>query len=64
MVFGASDGLPGLIVDSFQNCAIAQINTAGLDQFRDKIQAEIETRLRKESLSFRQSRVSQGRRTA
>lgn len=45
MVFGANDGLPGLIVDSFQNCALAQINTAGLDQFREKIKMELESLL-------------------
>jgi 23S rRNA (cytosine1962-C5)-methyltransferase len=45
MVFGGSDGLPGLIVDSFKNCALAQINTAGLDQFREKIKSELATSL-------------------
>lgn len=42
MIFGASDGLPGLIVDCFENCALAQINTAGLDFFREQIKAELE----------------------
>lgn len=36
--YGMSDGLPGLIIDLFQNAAIVQINTSGVDRFRDLIQ--------------------------
>jgi 23S rRNA (cytosine1962-C5)-methyltransferase len=32
--YGASDGLPGLIIDQFMNKAIIQINTAGVDKHR------------------------------
>lgn len=42
MVYGASDNLPGLIVDSFKSCALAQINTAGLDSFRNEIKSVLE----------------------
>lgn len=35
--YGAVDGLPGLIVDRFVNACIIQINTAGLDKYRDFI---------------------------
>jgi 23S rRNA (cytosine1962-C5)-methyltransferase len=38
MVYGSSDGLPGLIVDQFENASIIQINTSGLDRYRDHIQ--------------------------
>jgi 23S rRNA (cytosine1962-C5)-methyltransferase len=32
-----SDGLPGLIIDQFENASIIQINTAGVDRYRDAI---------------------------
>ncbi|MFP5385480.1 MAG: class I SAM-dependent rRNA methyltransferase [Bacteriovoracia bacterium] len=35
--YGASDGLPGLIIDNFENASIVQINTAGIDRFRELI---------------------------
>ncbi len=37
LIYGDEDGLPGLIVDGYKNCAIVQINTAGLDGFRTEI---------------------------
>lgn len=37
IVYGMSDGLPGLIIDQFENAVIIQINTAGLDRYRDHI---------------------------
>lgn len=47
--YGASDGLPGLIIDLFENISIIQINTAGLDRFRDKIKIEVERLTEKKS---------------
>lgn len=38
MFYGVSDGLPGLIIDSFVNASIIQINTAGIDRYREYIQ--------------------------
>lgn len=35
--YGMSDGLPGLIADHFTNATIIQINTAGVDRYRDLI---------------------------
>lgn len=35
--YGLSDGLPGLIVDHFANATIIQINTAGVDHYRELI---------------------------
>jgi 23S rRNA (cytosine1962-C5)-methyltransferase len=35
--YGSADGLPGLIIDIFQDAAIIQINTAGLDNLRNEI---------------------------
>ena len=40
--YGASDGLPGLIIDQFQDKAVIQINTAGVDKFRNLIKKTIE----------------------
>jgi len=37
LVYGQSDQLPGLIVDSYLNTIIVQINTAGIDRFREEI---------------------------
>ncbi len=37
LFYGMSDGLPGLIVDQFENASIVQINTAGIDRYRELI---------------------------
>ncbi len=37
MVFSESDGLPGLIVDRFNDLFVAQINTAGMENLRSMI---------------------------
>lgn len=37
LIYGESDGLPGLIVDEFMEVVLVQINTAGLDQYRNQI---------------------------
>lgn len=39
--YGVSDGLPGLIIDLFHNAAIVQINTAGVDRYREMIKEQI-----------------------
>ncbi len=41
LFYGLKDGLPGLIIDQFQNAVIIQINTAGVDKYRDLIKNEI-----------------------
>lgn len=35
--YGAGDGLPGLIADHFTNAVVIQINTAGIDRYREQI---------------------------
>jgi len=40
--YGAADGLPGLIVDKFLKKAVIQINTAGVDKFRNEIKSFVE----------------------
>lgn len=42
LVFGESDGLPGLVVDRFGDTCVAQINTAGMERARDALLAALE----------------------
>jgi 23S rRNA (cytosine1962-C5)-methyltransferase len=37
LVYGTNDSLPGLIVDKYKKYILVQINTAGIDRFRDLI---------------------------
>lgn len=46
LFYGVSDGLPGLLIDQFENASIIQINTAGIDRYRDFI-ADLVTGLMK-----------------
>lgn len=39
LFYGSSDGLPGLIIDQFESCSIIQINTAGIDLYRESIKS-------------------------
>ena len=47
--YGMSDGIPGLIIDSFENANIIQINTAGVDKYREEIRSLTETLTKKKS---------------
>jgi 23S rRNA (cytosine1962-C5)-methyltransferase len=44
LFYGSADGLPGLIIDQFDNMSIIQINTAGIDRHREFIK-EVATEL-------------------
>ena len=46
LVYGESDGLPGLVVDRFADVLVAQITTAGMERARDEIVAVLEELLR------------------
>src|SRR5690606_25383979 len=37
LVYGTNDGLPGLVADEFDNHNIVQINTAGIDKYRETV---------------------------
>src|SRR3989338_2108183 len=37
LVFGESDGIPGLVVDRYEETVVFQIATAALDHLRDKL---------------------------
>jgi 23S rRNA (cytosine1962-C5)-methyltransferase len=39
LVYGINDSLPGLIVDKYKKYILIQVNTAGLDRFRDVIRS-------------------------
>jgi len=41
LVFGESDGLPGLVVDRFGDVCVAQINTAGMERAREALVAAL-----------------------
>jgi 23S rRNA (cytosine1962-C5)-methyltransferase len=49
VVYGESDGLPGLIVDNFENASIIQINTAGIDRYREIIKRVVEQATKKDA---------------
>ncbi len=42
LVFGESDGLPGLVVDRYGDCVVAQITTAGMERMRAEIVAALQ----------------------
>ncbi len=42
LVFGESDGLPGLVLDRYGDLVVAQSGTAGIDQLRAEIEAAVE----------------------
>lgn len=52
LVYGMNDALPGIIVDKYQKYIFAQINTAGMDRFRDLIKAEIVKRYPDQKVLF------------
>jgi 23S rRNA (cytosine1962-C5)-methyltransferase len=46
LVFGESDGLPGLVVDRFDHVLVVQITTAGMERVRDLIVDALESVVR------------------
>jgi len=42
LVFGDSDGLPGLVLDRYGDVVVAQSGTAGIDRLRSEIEAAVE----------------------
>jgi 23S rRNA (cytosine1962-C5)-methyltransferase len=41
LFYGGSDGLAGLIIDLFENACIIQINSAGVDRYREKVREAV-----------------------
>lgn len=52
LIYGENDKLPGLIVDSYTNTVIIQINTAGIDLFREKIKSYFEQKFSDKVIVF------------
>ena len=53
LVFGETDGLPGLVIDRFDDIVVAQLNTAGMQAVRDEVQAAIEKVLKPSALVWK-----------
>jgi 23S rRNA (cytosine1962-C5)-methyltransferase len=52
LVYGISDSLPGLIVDKYKKYIFVQINTAGLDRFRELIQSTLQSEFPQQKVLF------------
>lgn len=52
LIHGGQDSLPGLIVDVFMNAIIVQINTAGIDRFREEIKKCLQSLLPDREICF------------
>jgi 23S rRNA (cytosine1962-C5)-methyltransferase len=52
LVYGINDSLPGLIVDKYEKYIFVQINTAGIDRFRNLIKAEICEKYKNQKVMF------------
>ncbi|WP_428036664.1 class I SAM-dependent rRNA methyltransferase [Amphritea sp.] len=53
LVFGDSDGLPGLVIDRFFDIFVVQISTAGMELFKEDIVAAIEKVFKPQGILFR-----------
>jgi 23S rRNA (cytosine1962-C5)-methyltransferase len=53
LVFGESDGLPGLVLDRFGDVVVAQSGTAGIDRLRAEIEAAVEKVVRAKTLVWK-----------
>jgi 23S rRNA (cytosine1962-C5)-methyltransferase len=53
LVYGESDGLPGLVVDRYGSACVVQIGTAGMENLKSQIQEALIQVLRCESLLFK-----------
>jgi 23S rRNA (cytosine1962-C5)-methyltransferase len=53
LVYGESDGLPGLVVDRYGTTCVAQIGTAGMEQLKPQIQEALSQVLKYEALLFK-----------
>ncbi len=60
LVFGESDGLPGLIVDRYGDVLVVQIGTAGMERVRDEIVRALVTLCRPAAVVLRNDLASRG----
>ncbi|KEI69956.1 class I SAM-dependent rRNA methyltransferase [Endozoicomonas elysicola] len=55
LIYGDSDGLPGLVVDRFDDVLVAQISTAGMERVRDDVVAALNQVLKPKGILFKNS---------
>jgi 23S rRNA (cytosine1962-C5)-methyltransferase len=55
LVFGESDGLPGLVLDRFDDVIVGQIGTAGMERMKDDIASAVEKVLRPRAMVWKNS---------
>ncbi|RDH89158.1 MAG: RlmI/RlmK family 23S rRNA methyltransferase [endosymbiont of Seepiophila jonesi] len=60
LVFGESDGLPGLIVDRYGDQVVIQITTAGMERIKSEIVAAVEKVLRPAGVLLRNDTSTRG----
>jgi 23S rRNA (cytosine1962-C5)-methyltransferase len=53
LVYGESDGLPGLVVDRYGSACVVQIGTAGMEKLKSQIQQALEQVLHCDALLFK-----------
>jgi len=53
LVYGESDGLPGLVVDRYGSACVVQIGTAGMEKLKHEIRQALEEVLHCEALLFK-----------
>ena len=53
MVYGESDGLPGLVIDRYGSQCVVQIGTAGMERLKPQIQEAVLQVLECETLLFK-----------
>jgi 23S rRNA (cytosine1962-C5)-methyltransferase len=53
LVYGESDGLPGLVIDRYGSTCVVQIGTAGMEKLKSQIQRALEQVLGCEALLFK-----------
>jgi 23S rRNA (cytosine1962-C5)-methyltransferase len=53
LVYGESDGLPGLVIDRYGSACVVQIGTAGMEKLKPQIQQALEQVLQCEALLFK-----------
>ena len=53
LVYGESDGLPGLVIDRYGSACVVQIGTAGMEELKSQIQAALSQVLRCEAVLFK-----------
>src|ERR1700729_3337538 len=53
LVYGESDGLPGLVVDRYGSACVVQIGTAGMEELKAEIQEALIQVLKCEALLFK-----------